>query len=264
MPDLDFYNDYYEQPQLWGRALSTREEERIQQTLRLIPEGCNSILEVGCGDGRIINRLASQYKKACGLDSSQEALRHVKTETIRGGVDRLPFSSQSFDLILCCEVLEHLPFRVYLKALEELQRVAAKYTIISVPYKQVLTRGMTTCLQCGCVFRPDRHLRSFDEKIMASLFKAFSLHAITPCQPSIRVYFPVIIPAAKLLNLTVSFPPNALCPQCGYTTTDKKDTAPSNTGRKAGLRRSLRLLARRLMYTKKYPGWLIALYHREP
>lgn len=264
IPDLDFYNDYYEQPQLWGGALSTHEQERIQQTLRLIPEGCDSVLEVGCGDGRIINRLVSRYKKACGLDSSREALKHVKTEKTLGSVDSLPFSDRSFDLILCCEVLEHLPLKAYPKALQEIERVAARYIIVSVPYIQALKKGMLTCPQCGCIFHPDRHVRRFEEETMARLFKAFNLQAIELCQPSTRAYPNVVTQMAKLLRLTRhTFPPSAICPQCGYATTGREDAAPSTKGVRIGLRRSLRPLARRMMYTKKYPGWLIALYHLE-
>lgn len=38
--------------------LNLKEEERIRQTLALIPPGVETILDAGCGDGRVLAQLA--------------------------------------------------------------------------------------------------------------------------------------------------------------------------------------------------------------
>ncbi len=263
MTNSGFYSDYYDLPEHWGSALDDVEEERIKSTLQLIPQDCHSILEVGCGDGRIINRLALQDYIICGMDISRQALKYVKSTKMLGSIDALPFLSKSFDLVICSEVLEHLPFHVYQSAIEELQRVAAKYIIVSVPRRQMIKKGMVTCPACNCVFRRDRHVRSFNEKIIASLIKNFSLNTVISYRPRIKVYFPIIMPVAKLLHLTATFPTRALCPQCGYLEVDKRNSAPTNQGIKNVLLRHLRPLARCLMHTKICSGWLIVIYNRD-
>jgi len=61
------------------------------------------------------------------LDISHNALEHVKTEKVQGIIENLPFEDNSFDLVLCCEVLEHLPDDIYQYALKEIQRVSNEY-----------------------------------------------------------------------------------------------------------------------------------------
>jgi 2-polyprenyl-3-methyl-5-hydroxy-6-metoxy-1,4-benzoquinol methylase len=48
-----------------------------------------------------------------------------------GDVGRIPYTSASFDLVLCLEVLEHV--REPIPALEELRRVSSRHCLISVP-----------------------------------------------------------------------------------------------------------------------------------
>jgi len=263
MTNLSFYSDYYEQPRLWGgQTVSSQEEDRIQQTLSLIPEECCSILEVGCGDGRIINRLVWRYGKVCGLDVSTEALRHVMAERILGSIDSLPFSDKSFDLVICCEVLEHLPFKVYPKALKELQRVTATYIIVSVPNRENVKQSLITCPQCGCAFHPSRHLRSFQKRTMLNLFTSFSLQVSGFCGPSTKAYPYFVVRAAKFLKLipNPNLSPYALCPQCGYTPSGDDSTS---SGKGNSILRFLLPLARRLIPAKKVPLWLLALYHQK-
>jgi len=46
---------------------------------------------VGCGDGRILNRLDGKYE-CIGLDISNEALKYVKTKKIHDSLENLPFA----------------------------------------------------------------------------------------------------------------------------------------------------------------------------
>jgi ubiquinone/menaquinone biosynthesis C-methylase UbiE len=91
----------------------------------LIPVDVNSILDVGTGKGEIIADLGSRYQ-VVGLDISPAALAYVRCPRVLGTVTDLPFADKSFDLVMCLEVIEHLPDDHLKRGVEEIQRVAKK------------------------------------------------------------------------------------------------------------------------------------------
>lgn len=103
-----------------------------------------SVLDVGCGEGFTLQRLTNQKigKKLEGVDFVQEALDlgkkiHPHLKLIKGDLYELPYENDSFDLLLCTEVLEHLEYPQ--KALQELIRVSKKYILLSVPHEPWFT-----------------------------------------------------------------------------------------------------------------------------
>lgn len=96
------------------------------------------ILDVGCGEGFTLIKLkhAKVGKRLEGIDNSDEALKigkkiYPQLDIKKGEVYKLPYKNNSFDLLTCTEVLEHL--REPEKALSELKRVTNKYMLLSVP-----------------------------------------------------------------------------------------------------------------------------------
>ncbi|MBU1987987.1 MAG: class I SAM-dependent methyltransferase, partial [Nanoarchaeota archaeon] len=57
-------------------------------------------------------------------------------------IRKLPFKDNSFNTILACEIIEHIPFKDVPKALSELRRVAKKNVVISAPYSCVSLSGL--------------------------------------------------------------------------------------------------------------------------
>jgi len=116
--------------------------------LRLHPG--DRVLDIGCGTGR---HTCATYKKAgvvaFGADLNLEEVREAKSRLelhdrlgIHGGgrwglcvadTLRLPFDNAAFDLIICCEVLEHI--RDHQAAVTELARVLkpGHQLVVSVP-----------------------------------------------------------------------------------------------------------------------------------
>jgi len=97
----------------------------------------NSVLDVGCGEGFTMKRLknAKIGKNWEGVEYLDRAIDigkkiHSDLKIIKGDIYKLPYSANSFDLIVCTEVLEHLEYPK--KALRELVRVSKKYVLLSV------------------------------------------------------------------------------------------------------------------------------------
>jgi len=252
MDDINFYDDYYNK---FDHKLSSREQRRIYKTISLIPNDVNTVLEVGCGDGRLINPLIGKYKKVCGLDISKKALEHVEAIKVRGRIENLPFEDNSFDIVLCCEVLEHLPISIYKKSIKEIERVAKKYIIVSVPNNEDIEISKIRCPYCGCNFHPHRHLRSYDDYNLKKLFPNFKTKYSDVILNDQKKYPKILITIYKLLKRT-DFPEMALCPQCGYF-----NKVSTEINHKKGLRSLSKLL--NPFISNKNGGWLVFLYEKK-
>jgi 2-polyprenyl-3-methyl-5-hydroxy-6-metoxy-1,4-benzoquinol methylase len=101
------------------------------------PIAPTTLLDAGCGEGETLSRLGDSLPSrvvAIDIDSDAVAFtaeRIPSAEVSRGSVVDLPFADDSFDLVVCLEVLEHLPDPN--AALAELERVSAGHVVISVP-----------------------------------------------------------------------------------------------------------------------------------
>lgn len=104
------------------------------------------ILEVGCGEGFVLSRLVKLFPQAdlVGIDISSQALLEAKklcpqVELLEGDVQQLDFADNQFDLVVCLEVLEHLPNPD--QALREIVRVSKGEVLISVPWEPWFSLG---------------------------------------------------------------------------------------------------------------------------
>ncbi|MBN2198664.1 MAG: class I SAM-dependent methyltransferase [Candidatus Aminicenantes bacterium] len=87
------------------------------------------ILDIGCGTGINLVFLGS-YGEPCGCDLFSEALdfsrRRGLRQLVRAGVERLPFSDGSFDLVTALDVISHRSVPSENAALREAARVLKK------------------------------------------------------------------------------------------------------------------------------------------
>ncbi|MDD4893811.1 MAG: class I SAM-dependent methyltransferase [Candidatus Omnitrophica bacterium] len=98
---------------------------------KLLDTNSQTLLDIGCEGMFFHDKLKDRYKVTvsdyCPKNSA------IKKEDIQN----LSFEDKSFDIILCQQVLEHVPDPP--KAILELKRVAKKQLIISVPYEPFFT-----------------------------------------------------------------------------------------------------------------------------
>lgn len=89
-----------------------------------------SILEVGPGTFLVSSVLSRRGYKVTTCDFDPKLGADVTAD-----VRRLPFGNNTFDLVVACQVLEHIPFEDFDKALDEIKRVSSRYVLISLPHR---------------------------------------------------------------------------------------------------------------------------------
>ncbi len=99
---------------------------QIDEVLRLAPQ---SVLEIGVGSKVVSNYLKDRGIKVVTLDIDD----NLKPD-VTASAAKMPFGDDSFDVVLCAEVLEHLPFKKFEESLKELKRVSKKNIILSFPH----------------------------------------------------------------------------------------------------------------------------------
>ena len=149
---------------------SDTEQERSSSLFQLFPDNRHTALDIGARDGHFTKLLAQRFDHVTALDLSKPQIDHEKVSCVKGDVTNLTFKDNSFDFILCAEVLEHIPPTLLQKACEELCRVSNELILIGVPYKQDLRVDRTTCYSCGAKNPPWGHVNSFDEERLMKLF----------------------------------------------------------------------------------------------
>lgn len=100
-----------------------------------------TIHEIGCGEGYWVLRWKKQGYAARGCDFSKDVIKLAYENANAQGVTPFIFQQKNIydldasqdiaELVVCCEVLEHL--EAPQAALEALQRVVSRHLIISVP-----------------------------------------------------------------------------------------------------------------------------------
>jgi 2-polyprenyl-6-hydroxyphenyl methylase/3-demethylubiquinone-9 3-methyltransferase len=88
----------------------------LLEELCLAPVGLR-VLDIGCGGGLLAEEFARLGFRVVGVDPSEESLAAARTHAASQGLaigyqcargEALPFADDSFDVVYCCDVLEHV------------------------------------------------------------------------------------------------------------------------------------------------------------
>lgn len=104
---------------------------RYREILKVLgPEG-STLLDIGCQDLTFYNKLKKKYSVTLADYSPKNKL--ISKEDVQ----KLSYKNKSFDIVVCQEVLEHVPNPV--EAIKSLKRVTKRQLVITVPYEPYFT-----------------------------------------------------------------------------------------------------------------------------
>lgn len=98
---------------------------QINEISKLRPD---KVLEAGIGNGFV-----TRYLKRKGLNISTLDIEQELRPDIIGSVSSMPFVRNAFDVVACFQVLEHLPYGEFTRALREFHRISKKHVVLSLP-----------------------------------------------------------------------------------------------------------------------------------
>ena len=120
------------------RYFVRRFHRRVEFLLKVA--GARRVLDAGCGEGFVISDLPRENDGLAiiGVDYSPEAIKMARQMVPGalfnvGDLREMPYDDGSFELVMCLEVLEHLPDPH--KGLRELRRVTSAHCLLSVPHE---------------------------------------------------------------------------------------------------------------------------------
>ena len=115
-----YFNESYDSK---GRFISYWHQ--IHGIIRLRPK---RVLEIGIGNGFVSEYLKERRANVLTLDIDKNL-----NPDIVGSVLDVPFSDNSFEVVVCYELIEHLQYENFYKAFSEIFRVSKSYAILSLP-----------------------------------------------------------------------------------------------------------------------------------
>ncbi len=146
------------------------------ERLRLRPR--DRLLDVGCGEGRHCFGALERGARVVGLDLDRDALARASGALrararelgsagtlLQGDAFRLPFASESFDKLICAEVMEHV--HDYRAAARELARVIKPDGIAAITIPTATSEHLYLRLGDDYFETPGGHIRIFQPRELA-------------------------------------------------------------------------------------------------
>ena len=118
---MNYFEENYDDEKRWMSYF-----HQVKEVLAFKPE---SILVVGKGNG-----LVAEYLKLSGIKVITIDVDENTKPDVIASVIKMPFKDNEFNVVLCAQVLEHLPYNDFEKSILEIKRVAKWGAVISLPH----------------------------------------------------------------------------------------------------------------------------------
>lgn len=126
--------------------------ERYREDYRLVAEflldrlDFESVMDVGCGNGFLLQPLAAAGKRVAGVDHSQEVVQVLPPSLVPAvQVGDFAQANSHWDLVCCIEVAEHLPPERSEDLVAALVRMARRWIYFSAAPPGQAGRGHINC-----------------------------------------------------------------------------------------------------------------------
>ena len=197
--------------------------------LEVLPRDAEFVLDIGCGPGYMEKVLPADVS-VLAMDIDAEALKEVDRQNCVGDITAIPLKDGAVDMVMACDVLEHLADDALQKAVSELERVSRKYIYLQVPFQEDPLMAMAYCPACRNVWHVNQHKQSFDQQRLTALVsKEWRPVCVNfTGEMSLRRKGLLEAKAIQRLGWNVHCVENAVCPNCG-----EKSVVVGQTERKA-------------------------------
>lgn len=154
-------------------------DPRLAESIKILMNENNlrTVLDVGCGTGKLVEYLKKCGFEAIGCDKELQAVITSKKmnniRVVHGSATKLPFKNNSFDIITSISVIEHLTPREVEKFIAESKRVLKPngYIFIVTPNYATPIRLIQKEKWFG--YSDPTHINFYTPKSFAKILKKF-------------------------------------------------------------------------------------------
>jgi len=115
--------------------------------LGAVPVGCGAALDVGCGDGMLVGRLAGRCAQVTGIDRDPHMIALARSRTagrarvtfIEADFLAYDFQEASFDFVCANTSLHHMDFAAALTAMARVLRPGGRLAVIGLAADKSVT-----------------------------------------------------------------------------------------------------------------------------
>lgn len=162
---------------------SKADEVRVQKVLKLIGRG-KKVLDLGCFDGAISQKIAASGNQVWGIDASEQAVKQARKKKVKAQVgdvsQKLAFKEGFFDVVFAGEIIEHiLDTDFFLEEIKRVLRVNGELVITtpnvaSLGRRLLLFLGKNPYFEVALGFpigRSSGHIRFYTKELLVNFLK---------------------------------------------------------------------------------------------
>ena len=118
------------------------------ELLDAVPSNTSHVLDVGCGDGLLLQKLSTRTEHLTGIDPDSSALSQARTRFSNSAKVRLilgdflispELEKQGFDLITCVAALHHMPLIPALERMRDLLAPGGQIRVVGLAANKTIT-----------------------------------------------------------------------------------------------------------------------------